>query len=125
MKDTTLLPWFHLNQHDPHARNLNYHELPEHYVWNEKQHNWAPRKKEYCFGCMYTTNPSQGERHFLHLLLYHIPWATSFADLKMSHDGVMYKSFKETGLALGLLESDEEWNECMSEAVVSFMQKQL
>ena len=28
-------------------------------------------------------------------------------------------------MALGLLESDEEWDECMSEAAVSFMPKQL
>ena len=35
------------------------------------------------------------------------------------------KTFKETALALGLLESDEEWDSCLAEAAVSFMPKQL
>ena len=74
---------------------------------------------------MYTTNPSQGERHYLRLLLHHIPKATSFTDLKRSPDGVVHRTFKENALALGLLESDEEWDECMSEATISFMPKQL
>ena len=35
-KDTTLLAWFTLNQNDPDARHLKYHEIPEHYVWNSQ-----------------------------------------------------------------------------------------
>ena len=101
-----------------------YHEIPEHYVWNSS-HKWTPRKQKQCIGCMYTTTPSQGERHYLHVHLHHIPGAMSYADLKTSHDGRVHKTFKEMALALGLLESDEEWNDCMSEAVVSFMPKQL
>ena len=31
-KDTTLLAWFSLNQSDPDARQLKYHEIPENYV---------------------------------------------------------------------------------------------
>ena len=33
-KDTTLIAWFALNQNDPDARDIKYHEIPEHYVWN-------------------------------------------------------------------------------------------
>ena len=64
VKDTTLLAWFKLNQHDPKAKNLKY-ELPEYYVWNENQQKWTPRKRGYCIGQMYPTNPSQSERHYL------------------------------------------------------------
>ena len=124
-KDTTLLAWFNLNQSDPNARNFKYHEIPEHYVWNERQHKWTPRKQHNSIGQMYTTNPSQGERHYLHMLLHHIPGATCYTDLKTSPDRVIHTNFKETALAFGLLESDEEWDECLSEAEVSFMPQQL
>ena len=124
-KDTTLLAWFNLNQNDPHARKLKYHEIPEHYVWNANQHKWTQRKKGRCIGCMYITNPSQGERHYLHLLLHNIPGAMSFTDLKMSPHGTVQRTYKEAAMALGLLESDEEWDQCLSEAAVSFMPKQL
>ena len=123
-KDTTLFAWFKLNKIDPSAKGLMYHEIPEHYVWKQN-HQWAARKQKRCIGHMYTTNPSQGERHYLHILLHHIPGTTSFADLRTSPDGTIHRTFKETAIALGLLETDEEWNDCMSEAAVSFMPKQL
>ena len=40
-KNITLLAWFKLNQSDPDARSLKYHEIPEHYVWNASQHKWT------------------------------------------------------------------------------------
>ena len=38
---------------------------------------------------------------------------------------MIYETFKENALALGLLESDDEWDKCLSEAAISFMLKQL
>ena len=124
-RDTTLLAWFKLNQNDSKARSLKYHEIPEHYVWNAAQHKWTKRKQGRSIGHMYTTNPSQGERHYLRILLHHKAGATSYIDLKTSTDGVIHKTFKETALVFGLLETDEEWDECLSEAATSFMPKQL
>ena len=124
-KDTTLLAWFSLNQKDHNARQFKYHEIPEHYVWNPGQHKWTKRKKMRCIGCMYTTNPAQGERHYLCLLLHHVPGAMSFTDLKISSDGTIQRTYKEAAMKLGLLESDDEWDQCLSEAVVFFMPKQL
>ena len=74
---------------------------------------------------MYTASPSQGERYYLCLLLHHIPGTTSSTDLKISHRGTIHSTYKETAIALGLLESDKEWNECVEEAVVSLMPVQL
>ena len=37
-----------------------------------------------------------------------LPGATSFTDLKTSTDGISYNTLKETAMALGLLESDDE-----------------
>ena len=34
-KNTTLLAWFKLNQVDADAQMLKYHEIPEHYFWNQ------------------------------------------------------------------------------------------
>ena len=124
-KNTTLLAWFKLNQVDPTARLLKYHEIPEYYVWNLSQHRWTKRKRGRCIGCLYTTNPSQGERHYLRILLYHIPGAKNFGDLKLSPDGILLSTFKETAIAHGLLESDAEWDNCLAEASIAFMPKQL
>ena len=74
---------------------------------------------------MYTTNPSQGERHYLQLLLHHMPGAMAFTDLKRSLDGTIQKTYKEAAMKLGLLESDDKWDQCLSEAAVSFMPKQI
>ena len=70
---------------------------------------------------MYTTNPAQGERHYLHMLLHHVPGAMSFKDLKTLSNGTVCHSFKETAIQLGLLATDDEWNECLSEASSSFL----
>ena len=47
-KNTTTLAWFKLNQSDPEANSLKYHEIPEHYVWNSSQHKWTKRKQKRC-----------------------------------------------------------------------------
>ena len=43
----------------------------------------------------------------------------------MSPDGTLLSTFNETAIAYGLLESDAEWDNCLSEASISFMLKQL
>ena len=111
LKNTTLLAWFKLNQVDADAWMLKYHEIPEHYVWNQAQHHWRKRKRGRCIGHLYKTNPYQGERHYSCILLHHIPGARS--------------TFMETAIAYGLLESDVEWDNCLSEASISFMPTEL
>ena len=49
----------------------------------------------------------------------------SFRDLKISPDRTLQRTYKEAAIKLGLLESDDEWNQCLSEPAVSFMPKQL
>ena len=74
---------------------------------------------------MYTTNPSQGERHFLYILLHHIQGAIDYDGLKTGPDGVIHETFKQAVIASGLLDSDDEWNECLKEVATAFMPKQL
>ena len=62
--------------------------------------------------------PAQGERHYLSILLHHIPGATNYNNLKTLADGVTHVTFKEAEITLGLLKSDDEWDECLSESAV-------
>ena len=94
-KNTTPLTWFKLNQVDADTWVLKYYEIPEHCVWNQAQHHWTKRKRGRYIGHLYTANPSQGERHYLCILLHHIPGAKSFEDLKMSPDGMLLNTFKK------------------------------
>ncbi len=114
-----------MNKENTNAKKLHYHEIPEHFVWNSVSHKWIQRKRGKCVGRVYTTNPAQGERHYLCILLHHIPGASSFDDLKQLPDGTTCSTFKETATKLGLLASDDEWDECMQEASTSFMPYQL
>ena len=114
VKRTTLLGWFELNRRDVRACQFKYHEIPEHFVWNNTLYRWTERKKGRCIGCMYTTNPAKGERYYLPMLLHHIPGAMSFKDLRTMANGTVCHSFKETAIQLGLLATDDEWNECLS-----------
>ena len=61
----------------------------------------------------------------MRILLHDIPGAKCYTDLRTTPDGVVHRTFKETAIGFGLLENDEEWDECLSEAAVSFMPKQL
>ena len=64
---------------------------------------------------MYAASPSLGERFYLWLLLTVVPGAISYADL-CTVNGVEYGTFKEACFALGLLEDDQEWRQCLQEA---------
>ena len=59
------------------------------------------------------------------MLLHHVPGAMSFDDLKTLPDGTQCASFKETVIQLGLLATDDEWEECLSEASSSFLPFQI
>ena len=122
---TTLLGWFHLNREDDRARQYKYHEIPKHYVWNKSKYKWTERKHGRCIGHMYTTNPAQGDRHYLRLLLNHVPGAMCFDDLRTLPDGTQCESYKETAVMFGLLATDNKWNECLAEAMSSFMPYQI
>ncbi|OBZ81223.1 hypothetical protein A0J61_10728, partial [Choanephora cucurbitarum] len=51
------------------------------------------------------------------MLLYHIPGTQCFADMR-TVDGTVYPTYQQAAEALGLLESDNQWEQCMAEAAV-------
>ncbi|KAL0024477.1 hypothetical protein WJX77_008218 [Trebouxia sp. C0004] len=61
---------------------------------------------------MYTTNPTEGERFSLRLLLSHVAGATSFEGVRM-YDGTTYDTFREAANAGGPLADDDKWNKCV------------
>ncbi len=75
-------------------------------------------------GRVYTTTPAQGERHYLRMILYHIPGATSWENLR-TVNGKQYNTFKETCVALGILNDDAEHKQCLKESVQRDMPAQL
>ena len=64
---------------------------------------------------MYFASPSSGERFYLRLLLTVVPGTTSFAHL-CTVNNIPYNIFKEACYALGLLQDDHEWIQCLEEA---------
>ena len=114
-KDTPLTAWFKINQSNPLARNTTYQNFPQTWVYVVKNKAWKPRVQGQAIGRMYFASPSSGERFYLRLLLTVVPGATSFADLRTVNN-ITFNTFKEACYALGMLEDDQEWKQCLTEA---------
>ena len=129
VKDTTLMAYFKLNAEDQDARKHKYQDIPKYYTWSENK--WSKRKTQPEDGDMPRTigrinnvSPVQGERFYLRLLLNHIKGATTFDELKM-FEGIKFSTFKETCLAMGLLQDDSEWMYSLGEVSTCGSAKQL
>jgi hypothetical protein len=68
--------------------------------------------------------PKDIERYYLRLILLHVSGVTSFKDLRTVNIQVFY-SYKETAIALGLVEDDSYHNTCLMEASLIQTGKQL
>src|SRR5438477_5831276 len=66
---------------------------------------------------MYFVGPSGSERFYLWMLLTIVKGATSFEDLR-TWNGVVHQNFKSACIARGLLDSDEQWDRSLMEAVL-------
>lgn len=124
-KNTTLTAWFEINAHDPSAREILYHNFPEHFTWDSTVSKWKHRKKGNVIGRLYQVNPTEGERFYLRLLLHHIPGCKSFEDLRTLDNGTICISFKEAALKRGFIQDDQEWKDCLHEATYTATPSQL
>jgi hypothetical protein len=66
---------------------------------------------------MYFASPAQRERFYLRMLLTVVTGATSFQDLR-TVNGTAYATYKQACIAMGLLQDDQEWVQCLTEAAV-------
>jgi Helitron helicase-like domain at N-terminus/PIF1-like helicase len=116
IRTTTLTAFFEACcQYSDIAADLLYPDFPSKFVWRTKDKSWRPRKQGFSIGRVYFAVPSDGERYYLRMLLYTVKCPSSFEDLR-SYQGALYPTFQEACLARGLLESDDEWDTCLSEA---------
>ncbi|KAG5520326.1 hypothetical protein RHGRI_033033 [Rhododendron griersonianum] len=112
---TMLTEFFNFCSKDKEKRKYLYREFPEYFVWNRNGKCWEERKTRGVIGRINGSNPSEGERYYLRLLLNHVRSPTSFADLLMYND-VQCSSFKEAAERRGLLQSDDWIIESLLEA---------
>lgn len=117
LQDTTLTAWFNFNELNEDAREYLYIEFPERHVWLDKENQWKIREKGFggTIGRIFTISPRQSEKYHLRMLLHHVRGARSFEDLRTVYD-IEYATFKEAAAALNLLDTDDEWDRCISEA---------
>lgn len=110
------------------AQTLLYSEVPRYFTWNQTK-KWMPRKqgtpidecpglfKSNTLGRVYTVNPRQTECFYLRLLLVNVTSPLSFQDIRKVN-GQQYPTYKDTCLALGLLEDDNHWDDMLTEAAL-------
>lgn len=112
---THLTQWFVANETFPDAINYTYQEFPQHFVWVAKQKTWKIRERGSAIGRMRFVHPMAGETFYLRLLLTVKKGAKSWNDLKLVDD-IQHPTFQATCLAMGLLQDDGEWDQCLAEA---------
>jgi hypothetical protein len=104
---STLTAWFELNACDAYARQLYYHEVPEHYIWTEEK-QWRRRSSgRMNVGRIYNVSHHNAELFALRRLLRVVKGATSFADMS-TFDGMLYPTFSAACMARGLFVDDTE-----------------
>ncbi|XP_043466344.1 ATP-dependent DNA helicase pif1-like [Leptopilina heterotoma] len=65
---------------------------------------------------MYFVSPKDIERYWLRTLLLYVRGAKSFEDVR-TYEGIRYNSFTEAARARNLMVDDNEWDNCLTEAV--------
>ncbi|KAH0686063.1 hypothetical protein KY285_016607 [Solanum tuberosum] len=112
---TKFTEWFEAKKEYKDVRDLTYSDFPTRWVWDATGKRWTRRKKEKSVGRIYFAHPASGERFYMRMLLNFVKGSTSFESIR-TINGVRYDTYKEAFYALGLLEDDKEWNDCLAEA---------
>lgn len=98
---------------------LLYPEFPKYFTWTKNQggYVWSRRRSpsSTTIGRLWMAQPGGRERFYLRLLLHHIRGAQSFVHMR-TVNGVVHDTFRDACLALNRLQSDEEWDRCLTEA---------
>jgi PIF1-like helicase/Helitron helicase-like domain at N-terminus len=116
IRKTTLTAFFEAcNRYPDIAKDLLYPDFPTKFTWDKTHREWIPRRSGFTIGRVYFAVPSEGERYYLRMLLYTVKCPTSLEALR-TYEGIIYPTYKEACIARGLLETDEEWDICLTEA---------
>jgi hypothetical protein len=115
----------HSTAESQHAVGLPYCDFPSKFTWDQRTKTWNPRRARFnTVGRVYFALPSTGERYYLRMLLYIVTYPLSFEYLR-TYEDIVYDTFQQACMAWGLLESDEEWDICLNEAVLMQSGQQL
>ena len=131
-KRTHLTAWFELNisesldplsdgelNDNPPASELRYVDIPKYYRWMQTSKKWKRRVQVQTFrtiGRPYSAHPREGERYYLRRLLFYVRGAKSFEEVRTVNDQLC-ETFKMACENRGLLQNDNEWNNCLIEAI--------
>ncbi|XP_060969776.1 uncharacterized protein LOC115713282 [Cannabis sativa] len=114
---TKFTEWLETNKNNEDARELTYSDFPTCWVWNSKDKIWTRRKQGIAIGRIYFAHPSTGERFYMRMMLNFVKGCTSYESIR-TVNGVTYSTFKGACYALGLLDDDKEWIDCLTEATL-------
>ena len=76
-------------------------------------------------GRVHSAHPGEEKCFFLRMLLNHVIGCTSYKDIHTLPDGTVCNSYKEASLERGLLDDEQERDECLSEGATRSLPKQL
>lgn len=141
---TTLTAWFEVSNRErlqpltakertykgillPESKDILYPDFVRYYTWNKSKKSWTRRKVQKAVttvGRVFAAQPNEGERYYLRRMLYHVPGATCYEDLR-TIENVTHDTYQAACRALGLLDDDTEWREWLLEAGTHSSARQL
>ena len=119
-----LTAFFKLNRDNPTAQQYTYQEMPLHFIWDRRNKEWKHRQCGSTVGQIYFVSPITGKRFYLRTLLTVVKGPTSWEDLQ-TFDGVQHPTFHAACIARGLLENDDKWCLCLTEASLTHLGESL
>ncbi|XP_075492602.1 uncharacterized protein LOC142530668 [Primulina tabacum] len=120
INQSMFLAWMEANKKYPETRELTYAELPMKFVWKQETREFVPRKQRFSIGRIFYVPPGCGEMYYLRCLLNVNRGATCYDDITFVNS-VKYRSFRDACYALGLLNDDKEYIDCIIEGGVFFV----
>jgi len=114
-KPSKLMAWFNLNETDVEARQFTYKEIPEHYVWDNKEGVWRKRRQvSKMIGQLMEVSPQDVELFHLRIILNHKQGSTSFDDLHTVNER-RYETLYYECRKMGLIEDISKYENCLNE----------
>jgi len=109
----------------PIARTLLYEDFPTKFAWKTELKAWKPREKNIqLYGRMDNIHPANVEVFHLRLLLKHRRGMISFQDIR-TVDGTDMGSYRAAAIALNLCQNDQNYIDCLEDAVTFAMPSSL
>ena len=113
-EESMLTAFFTANHLYPFACQYTYQEFPQHFIWHRLNKNWCPQLNGFAIGQLYFVAPTAEEHFYLHMLLMTVKGPMLWQDLR-TFDNVVHPLFYVACLVWGLLQNDDEWQQCLTE----------